>query len=168
MAKPDKSNSPENGSVLVPPDGGGQHGGGGSHDGRMVFVGVGLALLLLLAAIVIWILPGLGGKQIATRQTVQPISPTSQQLTPAAPPSVVNSGTDRQSAEAIRLLDEIVSKISRESMQREYVSVQHRTLLFQDFANLVKSSDKKAEIDNVLKELRSAPIYEALTGHLSG
>jgi tetratricopeptide (TPR) repeat protein len=74
----------------------------------------------------------------------------------------------RQYYNAIKLLDEMVNKIPDESLQHGYIAVPHRLLLFEDFANLVKSSDKKSEIDNVLKELRSAAMYETLTGKLSG
>ncbi|OGL48120.1 MAG: hypothetical protein A2161_02665 [Candidatus Schekmanbacteria bacterium RBG_13_48_7] len=73
----------------------------------------------------------------------------------------------RQYYNAIKLLDEIVSRIPDEHLQRDYLNVQERSCLFSDLASLVKSSGKKTEIDNVLKEIRSAPMYETLTGHLS-
>ncbi len=102
MEKSGKTHSPENGPVLVPPDGGGQGGGDGTDTGK-VFVFVGLAVLLLLAAIVIWVLPDLGEKS-ATGPRVPPVLQEQRQSVASTPASAENTNTDSQAAEVAGLL----------------------------------------------------------------
>ena len=102
MAKSDKKKSVENDPVLVPPDGGGQ-GSGGERlgNGKMFFVG--LALLLLLAVSVVWLLPDVRKKiSSSQREAEESMSQVQEAVNPVSRENI--SDKHSQGAEEVAKL----------------------------------------------------------------
>lgn len=114
--KPGNANSPENDPVLLPPDSGGQDGGEGRRGSEIIVVVVGLALLIFLAILVIWVLPDLGQKT-SSEETMQSASQPGVELAVNVPAGGQNTGNDDQQFETAMAIDHENNEVSKEVQQ---------------------------------------------------